>query len=77
MSEITKRFIGRAVRILPWLVFCIIGLMDGVRDDSLARIITWSINIGMWVGLLINYIIDQIIYMIQKRTEQETEELPF
>lgn len=84
MSEITKRFIRRVAWVLLWIVLCTIGLVDAVHDDSLARIISWSINIGLWIGLLTNYIIDQIIYMIQKRktenkvlgiTESEKEAL--
>ena len=84
MSERTKRFIRRVAWVLLWIVLCTIGLVDAVHDDSLARIISWSINIGMWVGLLTNYIIDQIIYLTQKRktknkvlgiTESEKEAL--
>lgn len=84
MSERAKRFIRRVARVLLWIVLCTIGLVGAVHDDSLARIILWSINIGMSVGLLLNYIIDQVIYLTQKRktknkvlgiTESEKEAL--
>ena len=86
MSDKTKLFIFRIAWALFWIAFCIIGLVNAVRNDSLVLIISRSILIGLWLGLLIDYTVEQIIYLIKKRrmknvvsefTEQETEELPF
>lgn len=86
MSERTKLFIFRIALCLFWTVLNVSQLVDAAHDGSVAFIISWSIVIGLYLGLIINLICDQIVYLIKKRrmknvvselTEQETEELPF